>query len=531
MGVEVAPYSPRTVLETLLPELPSSATSDQLNDATAVSLIASLSTLNTNILVEKPVWRDTFALTGSLRTFYTPASIVKAWTSTCATRQCQGFSFTPGRTRPVQVGPSHWVDVQFTFNVRATPAARCRGILSLICDNKSTWKIWMIRTVLDNLEGVPSVDKPTWIDSREENNISATAEGNGTGDVHDKVNVVNYSNNEPTETYDCVIVGAGQAGLGSAGRLQALGISSYIVLERNGEIGDNWMNRYNSTRLHTPREYSHLPFDRTFAGYQEYLTKFDLAKGYKDWARRTGVDQHIWLQTDLEAGSWDERDKLWSLQVRQSGHDVKTIQARNIIMAVGACGQTPVMPNLPGRLDFQGLVLHSADYKSPKEWKGKAGVIVGTANTAHDVAQDMVEAGLSSVTMVQRARTFVVPVENYKYFSDFAYNTTIPTSEADFESMSSPYAVVRLIANTALAAMANQDPARFDALEEAGFRVERFGDIWYHLCERGGGHYVDVGCSKLISEGAVSHTGLRTPVVSFREQFPLTDLNDTTRSR
>lgn len=174
-------------------------------------------------------------------------------------------------------------------------------------------------------------------------------------------------------------------------------------------------------------------------------------------------------------------------------------------MAVGACGQTPVMPNLPGRLDFQGLVLHSADYKSPEAWKGKAGVVVGTANTAHDVAQDMVEGKLPSVTMVQRARTFVVPVENYKYFSDFSYNTTIPTSEADFESMSTPYAVARLIASTALAAMAKQDPARFDALEAAGFRVERYGDIWYHLCERGGGHYVDVGCSKMISDGAVSH--------------------------
>ncbi len=388
--------------------------------------------------------------------------------------------------------------MHFTFDVRATPAAHCRGVLSLICDNQGIWKIWLIRTVIDNLEGAQSVDEITWINSKED--ISTTSEA-GTYGV-DNANGVNGIKESP-EIYDCVIVGAGQAGLGSAARLQALGVTSYIILERNSKIGDNWMNRYNSTRLHTPREFSHLPFDRTFTGYQEYLTKFDLAKGYLDWARRTGVDQHIWPKTNLEAGSWDEQDKFWTLQVRQS--DVKSIRTRNIIMAVGACGQTPVMPNLPGRLNFQGLVLHSTDYKSPEAWKGKAGVIVGTANTAHDVAQDMVAAGLSSVTMVQRARTFVVPVENYKYFSDFLYNTTIPTSESDFEFLSTPYAVNRLIANTALAAMAKQDPARFDALEAAGFRVERYGDIWYHLCERGGGHYVDVGCSKLISEGAVSH--------------------------
>lgn len=489
MAVEVAPYSPRTVLETLLPDLPSSETLDDFNDATALSLVESLSTLNESLLTETPLWRDTFALTGSLRSFYTPAKIIEVWKSTCATRQCQEFSFTPGQTRPVQIGPSQWIDVQFTFNLRATPPARCRGVLSLISDSQGTWKIWMIRTVLDDLEGEQSVDKITWIDSKEH--------------ISDKTSRVNGAKQSP-EIHNCVIVGGGQAGLSTAGRLQALGITSYILLERNRKIGDSWMHRYDSTKLHTPREYSHLPFDRTFTGYQEYLTKFDLAKGHQDFARRSGVDEHIWLGADLEAGSWDDQDKSWTLQVRQG--DIKTVRTRNIVMAVGACGQTPVMPNLPGRLDFQGLVLHSADYKSPEAWKGKAGVVVGTANTAHDVAQDMVEAKLPSVTMVQRARTFVVPVENYKYFSDFSYNTTIPTSEADFESMSTPYAVARLIASTALAAMAKQDPARFDALEAAGFRVERYGDIWYHLCERGGGHYVDVGCSKLISDGAVSHS-------------------------
>lgn len=301
MGVEVAPYSPRTVLETLLTELPSSETLDHLDDATAVSLVESLPTLNEGLLTEKPIWRDTFALTGSLRSFYTPAKIIDAWKSTCATRQCQDFCFTPGQTRPVQIGSSQWIDVQFTFNVRATPSARCRGVLSLISDSQGTWKIWMLRTVLDNLDGAQSVDNITWVDSKEHSSVTS-----GTGDNTSRTNGAKHS----PEIYDCVIVGGGQAGLGTAGRLQALGITSYILLERNSKIGDSWMHRYDSTRLHTPREYSHLPFDRTFTGYQEYLTKFDLAKGHQDFARRSGVDEHIWLNADLEAGSWDDQGKL-----------------------------------------------------------------------------------------------------------------------------------------------------------------------------------------------------------------------------
>lgn len=504
MTVEVGPYAPRTSLETLLTQLPTSTTLAELDDKTATSFVNALGTLNEDILAAKPLWRDCFALTGSLRTFYTRESIVKVWTSTCASRKCEGFSFVSGRTRPVRMGHYQWLDVQFTFNLRGTPAAHCRGILSLICDEQGKWKIWLIRTVLDDLEGVSSVDEITWIDvgPEEERVVSSDQDNNGRNGATNGAKPLEESSS--SETYDCVIVGAGQAGLSSAGRLQALGISSYVVLERNAKIGDSWMNRYDSTRLHTPREYSHLPFGRTFEGYQEYLTKYDLARGHREWARRTGVDQHVWCNTNLDSGSWDEERKIWLLQVTHGAdRPRKTILSRHVIMAVGACGQIPVMPNLPGGHDFQGTVLHSADYRSSGSWKGKRGIVVGTANTAHDVAEDMVKAGLTSVTMVQKSRTYVIPGEFYKYVSDISYNTEIPTSEADFEGMSTPYAVLRLMSNAAFHSMASQDPARFDALEAVGFRVERYGDIWYQIGERAGGHYMDVGCSKLISTGLV----------------------------
>ena len=54
---------------------------------------------------------------------------------------------------------------------------------------------------------------------------------------------------------------------------------------------------------------------------------------------------------------------------------------------------------------FKGVTLHSGAYKSATAWKGKHGVVVGSANTAHDVADDMLAAGMASVTMVQRSPT------------------------------------------------------------------------------------------------------------------------------
>ena len=45
--------------------------------------------------------------------------------------------------------------------------------------------------------------------------------------------------------------------------------------------------------------------------------------------------------------------------------------------------------------------------------------------------------------------------------------------------------------------------ARFDPLEAAGFKLDRFGDIYNNLYVRFGGHYVDIGCSARIAKGEI----------------------------
>lgn len=51
----------------------------------------------------------------------------------------------------------------------------------------------------------------------------------------------------PDTNIDCVVIGGGQSGLSTAGRLKALGVSC-IVLDRNARTGDNWRNRYDTAK-------------------------------------------------------------------------------------------------------------------------------------------------------------------------------------------------------------------------------------------------------------------------------------------
>jgi cation diffusion facilitator CzcD-associated flavoprotein CzcO len=202
--------------------------------------------------------------------------------------------------------------------------------------------------------------------------------------------------------FDCIVVGGGMAGLCLAGRLKALGISA-VTLERNAHIGQNWTSRYESVKLHTCKEYGHLPFGRTFSPEDPYfLSAKDLARGFQRFVDQ--YDINVWLSTSAQSATWNNEAKIWTVNIVREGRKM-SITACHVVFAIGAGGQTPKMPEYAHREDFDGIIMHSASYKSSGAWSGKKGVVIGTASTAHDVADDMLVAGLSSVTMVQRNAT------------------------------------------------------------------------------------------------------------------------------
>lgn len=278
--------------------------------------------------VNDAVWRDSYALTGTLRTLYGATQIMHAWRETRGLQDPVSFQVLPDEPRKVELpGGVAWIDVSYTFETRSQPRLLCSAILSLrFCGDDQGWKIWIMRTVVDDLKDQPSVDSPA-------NSTAST-----TGDPL------------AVDQYDCIIIGAGQAGLNVAARCQALGIS-YVVIDKNDKIGDNWRSRYDSARLHTLREYTHLPYDRTWTDERvEYLGKDDLADGYNRWAEKFGIK--CCLSTALEGGRYDAGSKLWRVSFHRHGVSY-TLKSTFVIMATGAGGQVPLRPHVPGEVRTQ----------------------------------------------------------------------------------------------------------------------------------------------------------------------------------
>ena len=246
-----------------------------------------------------------------------------------------------------------------------------------------------------------------------------------------------------------------------------------------------------------------LPFENIWGPeYPYHLSKKDLVEGYRNWANKF-LPNEIWLSTELIKARWNDDDKSWKLEMRQHGK-VRELKTKHLVFALGLCSMK-YMPEFPNREAYKGIVLHGSEYRNAKEWRGKRAVIVGAANTGHDCADDMLKAGVSSITIVQRSPTPVLPVEYYSKVYDGVYNDNMPITLSDTMMVSNPTAITRLMAKRILGKMMTEQQERFDALERQGFRVihAQDFDLYNSLLERFGSHYIDVGVSKKIADGLI----------------------------
>ena len=185
------------------------------------------------------------------------------------------------------------------------------------------------------------------------------------------------------------------------------------------------------------------------------------------------------------------------------------LSATNIDFLQGHSGE-PKIPNFPGQKDFKGEVYHASEHQDASlagDVTGKKVVVVGTGNSGHDIAQNFHENG-SAVTMVQRRGTYVISAKTglFMLHAGLYEEGGPPTEDADVYSQSLPNPVQFALGVHSTKRIAAAEKDNIDGLTKAGFNID-FGDngsgIYRKYITRGGGYYIDVGCSQLIIDGKI----------------------------
>jgi cation diffusion facilitator CzcD-associated flavoprotein CzcO len=266
----------------------------------------------------------------------------------------------------------------------------------------------LLVTVLENFADLGHPDVPSVVTNEVPNGVSNGVTNGITNGFTSGIDGHEKSSNTDHQV-DVVVIGAGQCGLALGGRLAALGIN-YVVLEKRPSVGNNWTQRYESVRQHTVREYNNLPFERTWKSNDPLLLPGKIvAEGFENYVNKYKIN--LWTNANTTGSTWDPKSRTWTLEVVVNGEEKRKLVCRHLAIAIGAGVSVDNDPKFPGTDQYRGIIQHSGAYKHSRDWTCKDGIVIGTGTTAHDIAQDMYRASLRSITMIQRSKTAIYPIE------------------------------------------------------------------------------------------------------------------------
>jgi cation diffusion facilitator CzcD-associated flavoprotein CzcO len=196
---------------------------------------------------------------------------------------------------------------------------------------------------------------------------------------------------------DVLIVGAGPAGLAAAAELGRWGISA-LVLERGESVATSWRRRYDRLRLNTSRWTSNLPHAR-YPKTAGLFPSRDHVVGYlEDYAARNSIE----LCSGTTVERVDRDNHHWTLTTSAG-----QMTAAHLIIATGH-QHTPLIPDWPGREQFSGRLLHSAEYRNPRGFHGADVLVVGPGCSGMEIAYDLAEGGASRVRVAIRTQPNII---------------------------------------------------------------------------------------------------------------------------
>lgn len=185
-----------------------------------------------------------------------------------------------------------------------------------------------------------------------------------------------------THRIDCLVIGAGQAGLAMSSCLQNAGVA-HVVLER-GRIANRWTTaRWPSLRLLTPAWMTRLPGMQLAQAADGFLPAADLVSRLHLYATAHGLP--VIEDTDVLA-----LEKLGDLfrAVTSRGSWI----ARSVVIATGACDR-PRVPAWSRDLASSIHQLASTQYRGVDALPDGGVLVVGASATGIQLASEIVASG------------------------------------------------------------------------------------------------------------------------------------------
>ena len=208
------------------------------------------------------------------------------------------------------------------------------------------------------------------------------------------------------------LIGAGPSGLAGARNLQKLGIA-FQGFEAYTDVGGLWnianprSTVYESAHLissNRTTEFAEFPMADSVADYPSHR---ELCRYFADFADHFDLRRHFRFGVRVERVEPvrpEDPATPWRVTLRNKEGALESAEYKGVVIANGTLAE-PNLPKFEGQ--FAGELLHTSQYKSAEQFKGKRVLLIGAGNSGCDIAVDAVHYADSIDISVRRGYYFV----------------------------------------------------------------------------------------------------------------------------
>ena len=194
-----------------------------------------------------------------------------------------------------------------------------------------------------------------------------------------------------------LIVGGGQAGLAVSYYLAQQG-REHLVLEQSDKPSEAWRNhRWDSFTLNTPNWQTRLPgAEYKGSNPDGFMSREDVVTYLERYAEQF----HLPIRYGVRVERVDLLERLGLFKIRTS--DGGSLVACNVVIATGLY-QKPKIPKFGSGLPRGVRQIHSDAYRNPREFLPGSVLVVGSAQSGAQIAEELYLAGKKVYLAVGKA--------------------------------------------------------------------------------------------------------------------------------
>ncbi len=209
--------------------------------------------------------------------------------------------------------------------------------------------------------------------------------------------------------YEVAIIGSGFGGLGMAQCLRADGITDFVVLEKEQQVGGTWRdNHYPGAACDVPAHLYSYSFHR-YDWSRRYPPHDEILGYIADVVATFDLDRHLRFGFAVDRASYDQEHAVWTLTDATS----RQVRSRVVVSSVGQLNR-PRFPEIPGRESFTGASWHSARWNHDHDLADQRVAVIGTGASAIQFVPEVARQA-AHVTVFQRNAPYVIPKADRAY--------------------------------------------------------------------------------------------------------------------